>query len=192
MEKETAVCGLNCSLEYFDVVQCKSTKVEQSIVLELSKEEVSKPVLSTYIEDIRMQILRCEIVKSLARATELADEGNISDARELLNHCKKLILSNPNSTVLTRHLLESIQESLSGLENKDVYKKHGKPTIMQYMHSHGQQRSSSNPSKHGFDHQHGAAATPFIPVWKTEEFDNPYMNKRKKAMKVKFASSHKK
>ncbi len=154
-------------------------------------EEVSTPVLSSYISDINMQILRCEIVRSLVRATELADKGNISEARDILNHCKTLILSNPTSTVLTQHLLESVQESLSGLEDKDVYKKHGKPTMMHYLHSHGQQRSSCTPSKHGYDVEQGATATPFIPVWKTEEFRNPYMNDRKKAMKVKFASSRK-
>ena len=202
-DEEKGVCALNCSLEYFDVVQCKSTKVESSIRIEVSEEDaVPKPVESSVVGDIRIQILRCEIVQSLVKATELADRGNIHEARELLNHCKRLVHATPKTTLLTQHLLETIEESLSGLEDKDVYKRHGKPTMMQYLHSHGQQRSSSNPSKHGYDSESrrggeggvGATAITYVsPVWAAEDdCVNPYMNQRKKAMKVAFANAHKK
>ena len=190
-EKESTVCALTCSLEYFDVVQCRSIKVQKSVNIELSESVLVKPIESSFVGDIKMQILRCEIVKSLVRATELADNGNIAGARELLNQCKKLILECPTSTVLTQHLFETIEESLAGLEDKVVYKHHGKPMMMQYLHSHSQQRSSSNPSKKGYLAEHSTAgASPFTPALLVDS--NPYTNHAKKALKVKFAQAHKK
>ncbi len=186
------MCALNCTLEYFDVVQCKVVKTECSIKIELSEEVVSKPIESSCIGDIKLQILRCEIVKSLVKATELADKGDIKEARELLQHCKRLVISTPKSSLLTQHLLETVEESLAGLEGKEVYKRHGKPMMMQYLHSHGQQRSSSNPSKHGYDAQQGATAVNYTSPMFVEEEYNPYRNQKKKAMKVAFMARSKK
>lgn len=179
------------------MMQCKSIKDECSLTVEVSSEPAAKPVESPFGNNIRVHILRCQVIKSLVKATELADNGQITEARDLLNTCKHMINANPTQNQFIQYLLDTIEESLSGLSDTVVYKRHGKPTMMHYLHSHGQQRSSTNPSKHGFDSEHGATAMPFTsPVMLADNDDvpvrlNPYMNDRKRAMKVKFAKSRK-
>ena len=181
--EENRLPVLTCVLEYFDVTQCLPFTTTKTVEVHCST-ALEKPIPGSFVPDINVHMLRCEIAESLVNATKLADKGDIKAARDLLLHCKHSISTSPIlSTSLSKYLMETVLESLAGLDNETVYKQHGKPVMMHYSHSHGQQRSSSTPSKHGYlSQQCGLGLSS-----ECTQMLNPYSNTVKKMLKVKYA-----
>ena len=112
------------------------------------RNDISAPIKSENAPNVEVHALRCDVADSLCRAGTMADRGDMAGARRLLVETqRKVKKSVAFGSPLCQYLLETVDESLQGLEDKDIYRDHGKPTLMNYSHSHWQQRSSNVPSK---------------------------------------------
>ena len=140
----------SCTVKYFDVINSRPVqhRVECTIVL---NPNITSPVTSDCVDDIEQHRLRCEVAESLGEANKMADRGNFEGARGLL---KKAAIRVKGSRVfrqlLAQHLLETLQESLEGIQDKVTYVQHGKSVMMNYCGSHWQQRSNTTPSQDGY------------------------------------------
>ena len=107
-----------CHVEYFDVLNCKPNKVETECVVVRNK-AIPNPVNSDAFDEIELHKIRCEVADTLGQANTMAGAGNIAGAREALTRAAVRI---QGSVVMARplavHLLETVQESQSGLEDK--------------------------------------------------------------------------
>lgn len=197
---------LTCEVEYFDVLNCKPEKLTHSFSIKRSQ-SCHRPVPHVANNDIVLHTLRCEVADTLGKATERADKGELQAAREMLHHCKgRVKKSVVFATPLARHLVATIDESLGGLESTLVFQEHGKPTMMNYTHSHWQQRSSCNPSMENYcaakqsrpssrtvpvtGSSSGASASPL--AYADLTWDNPYVNSSKTRMQMAFKKGKKK
>ena len=119
----------SCTVKYFDVINSRPVqhRVECTIVL---NPNITSPVTSDCVDDIEQHRLRCEVAESLGEANKMADRGNFEGARGLL---KKAAIRVKGSRVcrqlLAQHLLETLQESLEGIQDKVTYVQHGKSEL---------------------------------------------------------------
>ena len=92
---------------------------------------------------------------------------------------------------LAVHLLETLQESLGGLESSVTYREHGRAVMTNYAGSHWQQRSNTKPSAMGYSkHKRAAEKTwgskPLSVEDVQQEMYSPYRN----AVKYDLMSKH--
>ena len=168
---------LMCELKYFDVLNCLP-KSSSSFGVVVVTQGISEPIpASNMTEDIELHIVRCEVADSLANASKLADRGDMQSARDLLHRCKTRVKKSVAFALPhAKYIIETLDESLQGLESQLIYKQHGKPTMMSYSHSHWQQRSSSHSSAASRESAHSSI--------------NPYTNFAKTKMKVAYSQIH--
>lgn len=140
----------SCNVQYFDVLNSRPVqhRVECGIVL---NPNASSPVTSDAVDEIEQHRLRCEVADALGEANKMASGGKFREARDLLRGATARIQrSRVSRQVLAVHLLETLQESLEGIQDKVTYTQHGKSVMQNYAGSHWQQRSSTNPSHAGY------------------------------------------
>lgn len=140
----------SCNVQYFDVLYSRPVqhKVECVIVL---NPNTSSPVTSDAVDEIEQHRLRCEVADVLGEANKMASGGKFREARDLLKGATARIQrSRVSRQVLAVHLLETLQESLEGIQDKVTYVQHGKSVMQNYAGSHWQQRSNTNPSRAGY------------------------------------------
>jgi hypothetical protein len=140
----------SCTVTYFDVLNSCPVqhRVECSVVLNPA---ISCPVTSDCVDDVEQHRLRCEVAEALGKANKMADRGNFAGARGLLQGTVKRVRgSRVSRQVLAVHLLETLQESLEGIQDKVTFAQHGKAVILSYAGSHWQQRSNTKPSQEGY------------------------------------------
>lgn len=168
---------LKCDLMYFDVLNClpKSSSSSGAVVV---TQGISKPIpASDVTDDIELHMVRCEVADSLANASKLADRGDLQSARDLLHRCKTRVKKSVAFALPhAKYIIETLDESLQGLESQLIYKQHGKPTMMSHSHSHWQQRSSLQSSASSRE--------------STISSFNPYTNFAKTKMKVAYSQIH--
>ena len=140
----------SCTVTYFDVLHSRPVQhtVECSIVLNPA---ISCPVTSDCVDDVEQHRLRCEVAEALGNANKMVDTGNFAGARGLLQGAVKRVRgSRVCRQALAVHLLETLQESLEGIQDKTTFRQHGKAVILNYAGSHWQQRSNTTPSQEGY------------------------------------------
>jgi Mg-chelatase subunit ChlD len=140
----------SCTVNYFDVLNSHPVqhRVESGVVLNPA---ISSPVTSDCVDDVEQHRLRCEVAEALGEANKMADRGNLTGARGSLQRAAKRVRgSRVHRQVLAVHLLETLQESLDGIQDKTTYARHGKATMQNYASSHWQQRSNTQPSSEGY------------------------------------------
>jgi hypothetical protein len=165
---------LTCSMTYFDVLNCQPQTVAESCHV-IVDQSISQPITDpSYHEDIELHTVRFEVADSLKNASMLADQGKIDNARAVLHRCKdrikkSVVFGQP----VAQYFMETIDESLGGLESSVKFKSVGKPTMMTYSDSLHQQRSS------------GSHAKPRVSSYGSDY--DPYANAMKKKMKCTYA-----
>ena len=153
---------LTCEVEYFDVLACQPEKLTRSFSIKRSQ-TCPRPVPHAANQDIVLHTLRCEVADTLGQAADSAGRGEMAAARDMLNQCKgRVKKSVAFATPLAKHLVETIDESLGGLESSQVFREHGKHAMINYSQSHWQQRSSSKPSME--DYRSARSSVPRPPV----------------------------
>ena len=200
----------SCTVKYFDVLNSRPVqhRVDCTIVL---NPNTSTPVTSDCVDDIEQHRLRCEVADALGEANKMANTGNFANARGVLQRaCVRVRGSRVCRQVLARHLLETLQESLEGIQDKVTYINHGKALIHNYTASHYQQRSNTTPSQDGYvkrsskatptgllqaksSHTAREAATgvsprPFCSAPSSADSVNPYRNSHKMRIMAHYSS----
>ena len=140
----------SCTVKYFDVLNSRPVqhRVECTVVCNPNS---STPVTSDCVDDIEQHRLRCEVANTLGEANKMADCGNFAGARGLLHRaCVRVRGSRVCRQLLAVHLLETLQESLDGIQDEVTYVHHGKSVMQNYAGSHWQQRSNTRPSQDGY------------------------------------------
>lgn len=146
--------------------------------------------------DIELHLIRCEVAESLSNASKMADRGDVQAARELLTRCKQRVKKSVAfATPIAQHLVETLDESLGGMQTKEVFKQHGKAVMMNYSHSHWQQRSNTTPSMAGYVSSQSSSLSPPVPIAPPPPaacaVSNPYSNVAKVRMKAQFHAKKK-
>ena len=141
---------LSCQVEYFDVLNCKPSKQMADCGI-VRNHLCTNPLNSDDYDEIELHKIRCEVADVLTQADRLAHTGELVRAKEILG---RVTIRVKHSVVIGRplaiHLLETLQESMDGLQDTVTYKEHGKAVMQNYAGSHWQQRSSSKPSSEGY------------------------------------------
>ena len=140
----------SCHVQYFDVYY--SHPVQHSVdCITVLNPSLDKPVPSDAVDEIELHKLRCEVADTLGQANKMADQGNFRGARDALHRANMRVRgSRVCRQVLAVHLMETLQESLDGLQDKVTYLQHGKSIMQNYAGSHWQQRSNTTPSSGGY------------------------------------------
>ena len=171
---------IECSMSYFDVLQCAPSTLSTTGHVVVNK-SINEPVTAAhYNEDIELHTLRYEVAEALNSATKLADKGELHSARDVLHRCKakvkkSVIFGQP----LAQYFVETIDESLEGLQTTVTYQSYGKPTLVTYCSSHSQQRSSKSLKSFSDEYYAHLSAKPMSV--------SPYSNTAKSNMKVTYA-----
>ena len=140
----------SCTVRYFDVLNSRPVQHRVECVIVLNP-NIGTPVTSDCADEIEQHRLRCEVADSLGEANKMANRGNFVGARDLLRQTAVRVRgSRVNRQVLAVHLLETLQESLQGVQDKVTYVQHGKSVMQNYAGSHWQQRSNSKPTRIGY------------------------------------------
>ena len=140
----------SCTVHYFDVLNSRPVQHRVECVIVLNP-NIGTPVTSDCADDIEQHRLRCDVADTLGEANKMANRGNFAGARDLLRQTAVRVKgSRVNRQVLAVHLLETLQESLQGIQDKVTYIQHGKSVMQNYAGSHWQQRSNSKPSRIGY------------------------------------------
>ena len=187
---------LTCEVDYFDVLTCKPEKLTRSYSIKRSQ-TCPRPIPNSANQDIVLHTLRCEVADALGQAAASAGRGEMVAAREMLNQCKgRVKKSVAFTTPLAKHLVETIDESLGGLESSQVFREHGRHAMINYSQCHWQQRSSSKPSMEDYRSARSSApcppkakptgASPLVYAELATDTDTPYVISSKKKMKVAF------
>ena len=123
----------------------------------------------------------------------MADRGEVQAARDLLTRCKQRVKKSVAfATPIAQHLMETLDESLRGMQTKEIFKEHGKATMINYSHSHWQQRSNTTPSMVGYSSQsaQSSSSSPAVPAClpppPVPVVRNPYENLSKGRMKMNY------
>ena len=114
----TTVSIVTCTVEFFDVLAHKQREETATFSVVRNKSLVN-PIPSDAQDDIELHRVRCEVAGNLGQANALASRGNIPAAKELLYATKhKIKQSVVAARPLAVYLLETLDESLVGLEDK--------------------------------------------------------------------------
>ena len=109
---------VSCHVEFFDVLNCKSNILDSECTV-VRNVTVAKPVHSDSYDEIDLHKLRCEVAENLETASSLAARGDIPAARDQLTRLRRRIRE---SVVFKKplgvHLVETVDESLGGLQDK--------------------------------------------------------------------------
>ena len=137
---------LTCHIQYFDVVECLP---RQSVVaaLVIQDKACTQPVLAASNDKVQLQLLRVQAAETIDQANEIAKEGNLHMARDLLNACiVRIDGSRVRLHPLAQHITQTMRDSISGLANKMAYLQIGRAQMTNHSHSHWQQRSNTGSS----------------------------------------------
>ena len=142
---------LSCQVEYFDVLNCKPSKQTADCGI-VRNHLCSNPIHSDNYDEIELHKIRCEVADVLGQADRLAHTGELARAKEMLGRVTirikgSVVVGKP----LAVHLLETLQESMDGLQDTVTYKEHGRAVMQCYAGSHWQQRSNCQPSSEGYN-----------------------------------------
>lgn len=109
---------VTCHVDFFDVMNCKTNNCDYECTV-VRNVTVPKPVNSDHYDEIDLHKLRCEVAGNLESASKMATKGDITGARNLLRNLRGRIRE---SVVYKRplgvHLVETVDESLGGLQDK--------------------------------------------------------------------------
>ena len=186
----------SCTMAYFDVLNSRPVQhtVDCSVVLNPA---ISCPVTSDCVDDVEQHRLRCEVAEALGNANKMADTGNFAGARGLLQGAVKRVRgSRVCRQALAVHLLETLQESLEGIQDKVTFAQHGKAVILNYAGSHWQQRSNTRPSQEGYVRRTEMAPTSLLSAKSaaasasTDSY-SPYRNSHKRKLLSHYTASKK-
>ena len=138
---------LTCHIQYFDVIECLP---RQSVVaaLVIQDKACAQPVLAPTNDQVQLQLLRVQTAETIDQANDIAKNGNLNRARDMLNACLVRIQgSQVNCHPLAVHLTQTVQDSVSSLANRMVYLRIGHSQMTNYSHSHMQQRSNTDSTR---------------------------------------------
>ncbi len=141
---------VSCHVAYFDVLNCRASEhtAECGIV---RNNLCSAPVHSDFADEIELHKLRCDVAEALGQANKLAETGNIRGAQDLLSRTSTRVRDSiVGKRPLAVHLLDTLRESMEGLQDHVTYREHGKSVMQNYAGSHWQQRSSTQPTVVGY------------------------------------------
>lgn len=137
---------LSCHIQYFDVVECLP---RQGVVAALVVQDkaCTQPVLAASNDQVQLQILRVQAAETIDQANEIAKEGNLNMARDMLNACiVRIDGSRVRLHPLAQHIQQTMRDSISGLANRMAYLRIGQAQMTNHSHSHWQQRSNTGSS----------------------------------------------
>ena len=197
---------LTCHIQYFDVIECVP---RQSVVaaLVIQDKACTQPVLAPTNDQVQLQLLRVQTAEAMDQANDIARNGNLNRARDLLNACLIRIQgSQVNCHPLAMHLTQTVQDSVSSLVNRMVYLRIGQSQMTNYSHSHMQQRSNTDSTRNAIQPPRaaqflvppGAAAmevlrNPTVPACPSEasnrQTTSPYRISSKSNMMKRYISS---
>lgn len=184
----------SCQVEYFDVLNCKPSKQTADCGI-VRNHLCSEPLNSDNYDEIELHKIRCEVADVLTQADRLAQTGELVRAKEILS---RVTVRVKHSVVIGRplavHLLETLKESMDGLQDTVTYKEHGKAVMQNFAGSHWQQRSSTQPTSEGYVYakmglRKPARKPPAASGSSETEVLSPYRNATKMRMISKHASS---
>ena len=135
---------LTCHIQYFDVIECLP---RQSIVaaLVIQDKACDQPVLAPTNDQVQLQLLRVQTAETIDQANDIARNGNLNRARDMLNACLVRIEgSQVRLHPLAMHLTQTVQDSVSSLSNRMAYLRIGQSQLTNYSHAHWQQRSNTD------------------------------------------------
>lgn len=138
---------LTCHIQYFDVIECLP---RQSVVAALVIQDKAcvQPVLAPTNDQVQLQLLRVQTAETIDQANDIAKNGNLNRARDMLNACLVRIEgSQVRCHPLAMHLTQTVQDSVSSLANRMVYLRIGQSQMTNYSHSHMQQRSNTDSTQ---------------------------------------------
>lgn len=198
---------LTCHIQYFSVIECLP---RQSVVasLVIQDKACAQPVLAPTNDQVQLQLLRVQTAEAIDQANDIAKNGNLNRARDMLNACLiRIEGSQVRAHPLAMHLTQTVQDSVSSLANRMVYLRIGQSQMTNYSHSHMQQRSNTDSTRgvpfHPAIPSHhlvppGAAAmevlrNPTVPACPSEggpqKTTSPYRISSKSNMMKKYISS---
>ena len=154
---------LTCHIQYFDVIECLP---RQSVVaaLVIQDKACTQPLLAPTNDQVQLQILRVQTAETIDQANDIAKNGNLNRARDMLNACLiRLQSSQVNTHPLAMHLTQTVQDSVSTLANRMVYLRIGQSQMTNYSHSHMQQRSNTDSTRGVVLHPPCAPAQYLVP-----------------------------
>jgi len=140
---------LTCHIQYFDVIECLP---RQSVVAALVIQDKAcvHPVLAATNDQVQLQLLRVQTAETIDQANDIARNGNLNRARDMLNGCLVCIeRSRVRYHPLAIHLTQTVQDSVSNLANRMVYLRVGQSQLTNYSHQHWQQRSNTDSTGGG-------------------------------------------
>ena len=192
----------SCQVQYFDVLYSRPVQHSVDCVIVLNP-NITGPVLSDAVDEIELHKLRCEVADTLGQANKMADKGNFIGARDTLHRARVRVRdSRVCRQALAVHLMDTLKESLEGIQDKVTYQQHGKSLMQNYAGSHWQQRSCTSPSSEGYvKHKTQLLAPGVMRLRDAAEgstssrstvSESPYRKGAKQAMISKFSSKHKK
>lgn len=150
LEEPTSVAVVTCEVQFFDVLLHKPSKGVVALSVVRNK-VLQNPIPSDAKEEIELHRMRCEVASTLGKATDLANTGQLREARQMLVQVQGRVEdSSAAAKPLARHLVGTLGESILGLEDTVTFKKHGKAVMNNYIQSHWQQRSNTTPSQDGY------------------------------------------
>jgi len=129
---------LTVELEGFDVLKGDSFKKVVSCTIVRGQETKMDKEKSLRIDVHRNRLIT---VKALQSARGLGDEGNLDQARNVLNQAmEELKASNSVAEPLTKALLEDLEECSKDMENRTTYSGKGKMKMAMYEDCHRTER----------------------------------------------------
>ena len=188
LEESQNLSLVSCCVEYFDVITCKAC--EHTVMCGIVRNKLcSNPVNSDCIDEIELHRIRCEVADTLGQANKMANSGNFRGAKDLIVRTTARV---KGSVVISRplaiHLLETLQESLDGLQDHVTYQEHGKAVMQNYAGSHWQQRSNAKPTSVGYSRAKAKAGVLLKPVTDSGVV-SPYRNSSKMSLLSRHSSS---
>ena len=133
---------LSVSVEYFDAINsCMKETIAAAYVTQTKQCEEALPAANR--RRLLLQQFRIQVASCMEQAAKMADEGRYKDARDLLGvlHAQ-IVRSEVRDDDLAEYLAQTLTDCLNSMGDRDTYIAKGKPTLMNYAHSHGQQRSN--------------------------------------------------
>lgn len=115
----TSVPVITCQLEYFDVLNGK-LNTEEAWFNIVRNRNLDRTVPSDDRDEIELHEMRSTVASSLEQANNMAREGKVAAARNLLGehrvrllHCPPVLQAKP----LHAHLMKTVDHSIDGLED---------------------------------------------------------------------------
>jgi len=133
---------IKATISYFNVLESIQVDIEQIITINRPDQLTEAVTCNPKIDQQKNRLLTAEV---LIKAKQLADQGSLEPARELVRSTIKRIQESPSGNeIYCQGLLVDLQDCLSGMKDKQMYTTSGCYSISSKASSHTQQRATTS------------------------------------------------